>query len=99
MKNLPDPLLNNIIKYLKNDDTIIQLLQDLKNIQSSYHLLEEYSDERDMEHERLLQQNNILERRLTNMQRQYQELYEYIVNNHTRRRLDFEIMTENSDNE
>ncbi len=104
IKELPDPLLNEIIQYLKNDSMITHLLEDKRQLESSFKLLEDYSDERDMEHERLEQQNARLMQRIANLSRQYDELYNYHIEQtrRTRRRIDFELIdlrSDNSDNE
>lgn len=104
IKELPDPLLNQIIQYLKNDSIIIHVLEDKRQLESSFKLLEDYSDERDMEHERLEQQNARLMQRIANLSRQYDELYNYHIEQtrRTRRRIDFELIdlrSDNSDNE
>lgn len=99
IRELPDPLLNNIIQFLKNDVMLVKFMEDYRQLESSYKLLEDYSDERDMENERLQQQNARLMTRLANLGRQYDELYQYHIESvrNIRRRIDFEVISLHSD--
>lgn len=76
------------------------LQEDLNNLTNSYRMLEDYTDRRDMDYERLIAKNARLNTRLDRMTRQYDEMYNYLLNHmrNVRRRLDFDI-NDNDENE